>query len=228
MSGTNTIDQVQQQQSAQLGQQAASEEQRRKHQKGGVKSPIENLIPLIPPEWEMISSIVGNIFQAANLIPLTTAPGIAHALKIQTSLWKDGTFVAKNDLLSALDHMKQAQTKEDLVTSEKQKFDQDQHSLREANESHKHQQQHQNQDDHSHQRQQQQQQDHDDSHRNYAKQQQMADNQRRMNVTNKNSDDYDMIRHHLDQQHRVVEEAKHQSQLIESINRKIEERKRRR
>jgi hypothetical protein len=56
----------------------------------------------------------------------------------------------------------------------------------------------------------------------------MADNQRRMNVTNKNSDDYDMIRHHLDQQHRVVEEAKHQSQLIESINRKIEERKRRR
>ena len=47
----------------------------------------------------------------------------------------------------------------------------------------------------------------------------MIANQQRMNMTNKNSDNFEALEHFLRDQHKIIEDAKHQSQLIENINR---------
>ena len=223
--GPNNINDLQTSQSAALGQQFQADQQKRKQQKGGGKSITENLIPwFISPDYDVVNSFVGGFSQAANLIPLTSLPGIIQFFKIRVSLWKEGTFIAQDDILSELDKAKQGGKKEDLVLSEKQKFDQDQnensgmHDSKnknaEQNQSHSSAEQNQN-----HGKQEHQQQDNDDSHKSYWSNVNMIANQQRMNMTNKNADNFEALEHFLKEQDRIIDGAKHQSQLIESVNR---------
>jgi hypothetical protein len=224
---SNSIDQLQSQQSAQLGQQFVADQQKRKQQKGGGKSIVENLIPwFISPDYEIVNSFVGSFISTANLVPLTSMPSIAQFFKIRVSLWKEGTFMAQDDILSAIDKAKQNGGKEDLALNEKQKFDQTQHDNKEIHDSSKHQSDQgqksnfaseQSNKDSNHQ--QKGQQDSNDSHRNYWSNVNMLNNQARANLLNKNADNFEALEHFLREQNRVIEWSKQQSQLIENINR---------
>ena len=213
------IDQIQQQQGAQLSQQFLADDQKRKQQKGSEKIILENFVfsYLFKEHYDLIKTFSGSLIEAMNWSQITAVPGIANHMKIQTSPWKDGTFVAKKDLSSTADSLKQSQTKEDLALSEKQKNDQSKHEQDDIN--HKSFQQHnQDQQQSPQQSQQQGQQNNDDSNKNYWRDIQMKANQERMNITNKNGDDFSAVEYFLHEQSRILQSFKEQSQLISHIN----------
>jgi hypothetical protein len=219
MNHPNNIDQVQQQQSAQLAQLFVADEQKRKQQKGSGKNILENFVPygwLVQEHYDLLETLFGKIIQSGNLIPTTTLPSIIQAFKIQTSFWKDGTFVAKKDIISAIESLKHTQNKEDLALKEKEKNDQSRHEQEEIR--HKSFQQHGEQQQHENQNQHHRQQEHDDSLRNYWREIHMTANQARMNITNKNSDDFDMLKHYLQEQDHIIKQYEEQARIISHIN----------
>lgn len=217
MNHPNSIDQIQQQQSAQLSQLFIADEQKRKQQKGSGKTILENFVPygwLIQEHYDLLETLFGKIIQSGNLIQLTSLPSIVQSFKMQTSFWKDGTFVAKKDILSAIESLKQTQNKEDLSLKEKEKNDQLKHEQEEIRHKsfQQHNEQHQENQNHQHRQQD------DDSLRNYWREIHMMANQARMNITNKNSDDFDMLKHYLQEQDHIIKQYEEQARIISHIN----------
>lgn len=223
-----------QQQSAQLANQAVQDNARREQSGGKKKSPFANWMAHLGSlaDWGVLDQAVGNLQASANFTKELSLPGIVNHMKMKTSLLSDSAF-AQRDVQWFFDKMKEGASKEDLALQETQKKQQEQsereqlrhksfedpnRAYNEQNQRHSHNQGHDQQQQQQHQPHRHQDGQHDDSNRNYMKHIQMAENQRRMNVTNKNDHQYDLIMHDAHNQKRWMQEIQANYQFIAQIH----------
>ncbi len=213
------VDQIQQQMSASLANQAVQDNARRE-QAGGKKKPLIANLFLFQPEFEALASLLGNIHGSANWTKELSVPGISAHLSMKDTLIHESK-IARRDLSWLLDEMKQYK-KEDPILQEaqtKQKDDSEREQIRHKSFEDPNRQYHEQNRSHAQQEQHHQPGQHDDSNRNFWRNIQMASNQNRMNITNKNDDAYNMAHQWLNQERHWVQEAQGQQRIFQEIHR---------